>query len=227
MSSNPQYAVDIVLCVDVTGSMAPVIDTVREGALSFHEQLGDAMARKNTSIARLRIRVIAFRDFADKADNAIEQTGFLTIPEQSETFERFVRGLRAEDGGDAPESGLEALAMAVRSPWERGLEERRHVVVMFTDAPAHPLGTGRKASTYPAGIASSMEELAAQWGATSGQDAVMEYAAKRMLIFAPDEEPWNRIADEWNNVGFFPSQAGTGLEEWEMAEVINFIAGGL
>ena len=30
-----------------------------------------------------------------------------------------------------------ALALAVGSDWEKGLDRRRHVIVMFTDAPAH------------------------------------------------------------------------------------------
>ncbi len=97
------------------------------------------MAKKGKAISQLRLKVIAFRDFGDDASNAVEETGFLHLPSQARDFEDFVRGIDATGGGDIPESGLEALALAINSPWETGLDRRRHVIVMFTDAPAHPL----------------------------------------------------------------------------------------
>ena len=136
---NLRYAVDIVLCIDITMSMHPVLDGVKSSALSFHDKLTSVMAEKGKSISQLRVKVIAFRDFGDRADDAIEETGFLALPGQSDEYQAFVRRLEARGGGDAPESGLEALALAIRAPWERGLDRRRHVIVMFTDAPAHTL----------------------------------------------------------------------------------------
>lgn len=71
---NLQYAVDIVLCVDATASMFPVLDTVKSSALQFHERLNDVMAKKGKAISQLRLKVIAFRDFGDDPSDAIEQT---------------------------------------------------------------------------------------------------------------------------------------------------------
>jgi hypothetical protein len=226
---NLQYAVDIVMCIDATGSMNPVIGTVKESALQFHQRLNDVMARKGKEISQLRLRVIAFRDFGDDPSDAIEQTGFLRLPEQSAEFERFVRGLTATGGGDVPESGLEALALAVNSPWETGLDRRRHVIVMFTDAPAHPLGSvGVSTQTYPKDIPRSMDALFEQWGYARSQTAVMEQSAKRLVLFAPEEEPWQEaIGEEWDLTLHFPSRAGEGLEEFEMDEIIETIANSL
>ncbi len=64
---NLQYAVDIVLCVDATASMHPVLGSVKASALQFHDRLGDVMAKKGKSISQLRLKVIAFRDFDDTA----------------------------------------------------------------------------------------------------------------------------------------------------------------
>jgi hypothetical protein len=226
---NLKYAVDIVMCIDATGSMNPVLGTVKESALQFHQRLNEVMARKGKEISQLRVRVIAFRDFGDDPSDAIEMTGFLLLPEQAPEFERFVRGLIATGGGDVPESGLEALALAVNSPWEKGLDRRRHVVVMFTDAPAHPLGTvGTSAQTYPKGIPRSMDDLFEQWGYARSQTAVMEQSAKRLVLFAPEEEPWQEaIGEEWDLTLHFPSKAGEGLEEFEMDEIIETIANSL
>jgi len=228
-SGNLRYAVDIVLCIDTTMSMRPVLESVKSSALSFHERLSTVMAEKGKGISQLRVKVIAFRDYGDRADDAMEETDFLPLPGSAGAYEDFVRRLEPRGGGDAPESGLEALALAVRSPWEKGLDRRRHVVVVFTDAPAHPLRSPAAVSsgTYPQSIAASEDELFEEWGYQSSQSSVMENSAKRLLLFAPDEEPWRGIADNWNNTIFFPSQAGDGLDEWEMDEIIQTIVNSL
>jgi len=226
---NLQYAVDIVLCVDATLSMYPVLDDVKASALQFHDRLKHEMVKKGKAISQLRLKVIAFRDFGDNASDAIQQTDFLHLPSEAEHFEQFVRGIDASGGGDIPESGLEALALAINSPWEKGLDRRRHVIVMFTDAPAHALGTvGTSAASYPAGIPRTIDELFEQWGYSRSQTAVMEQSAKRLVLFAPNEGPWSDpIAEEWDLTLHFASKAGKGLEEFEMDEIIETIANSL
>ncbi|GGP45442.1 vWA domain-containing protein [Streptomyces melanogenes] len=243
------WAVDIVLCVDVTGSMAPVLNQVKEGALSFHGRLKTVMARRGMAVGRMRLRVIAFRDFGADRNHAIERTAFLDLPEQDAEFAEFIAGLRATGGGDVPESGLEALALAVRSPWSAETDDRRHIVVLFTDAPAHPLGkhtprrraakspsdrppwwsSRRKAATsaspsdydvYPR----TLDELHDQWGREGLDGALMDQSAKRLLIFAPEQQPWRDIAETWDKTLFVPSVAGTGLKEIALDEVISTIA---
>jgi hypothetical protein len=228
-NGNLKYAVDIVLCIDATSSMTHTLDQVKTSALTFHHQLAGVMEAKGRSISKLRIKVIAFRDFGDHPDDAIEETGFFDFPERTGDFERFVLGLEPVGGGDLPESGLEALALALGSPWEKGLDRRRHVVVLFTDAPAHPLGAPDQtcAPNYPKSVPRSMNDLFSRWGYAGSPGAVMENSAKRLLLFAPEEEPWTDIAEDWNNTLFFPSNAGDGLEEWEMEEIINTIANSL
>lgn len=251
--------VDIVLCIDVTGSMSPVLEKVKKGALSFHQRLESVMVKRDMAMGRLRLRVIAFRDFGADGDRSIERTPFLELPQQVVEFKDFVNALKATGGGDAPESGLEALALAVQSPWSR--EERggaeRHIVVMFTDAAAHPLGKhtpgwqraplasrtrswlGRRRGARDAGPASglvpvpgydgdvypcSLDELHGQWGRPGHDGAVMDQSAKRLLVFAPEAEPWRDLAETWDKTLFVPSRAGTGLEAIALDEVISTIA---
>lgn len=223
------YAVDIVLCIDTTESMKPTLDNVKNSALSFPGRLVKEMAAKGRGIRSLRLKVIAFRDFGDHADDALVEGKFLMIPSQLDEFERTVRALDPDGGGDFPESGLEALAVAMHSGWETGLDRRRHVIVIFTDAPAHRLGDPRqtRAHTYPPSVPGSLDALFTQWGHAQSRGSLMENSAKRLLIFAPEEYPWADIADDWNNTLFFPSAAGEGLEEWEMDEIIATIASSL
>jgi hypothetical protein len=205
--------------------MQPVINEVKTGAFSFHSRLNAIMRRKGKSISQTRIRVIAYRDFGDRSDDALQVTPFFKMPGQARTFESFVRSLSTFGGGDEPESGLEALSVAIDSEWERGLDLRRHVIVVFTDASAHPLGgPERMKPQYPPRVPETMGQLTERWGHPTSQTSMMENSAKRLLLFAPDFRPWNVIAEEWNNVIWFPSQAGLGLRELEMGEILDAIS---
>ena len=195
-------------------------------ALSFHKRLSNVI-EKGKEISQLRLRVIAFRDFGDFADDAIEQTDFLAAPAGGG-----IRDVRARAAGRRrrrlPRIGPRSARARDQLAWETGLDRRRHVIVMFTDAPAHPLGTaGARSQTYPAGIPRCMDELFEQWGSARSQAAVMDQSAKRLVLFAPEEEPWKEIGEEWNLTLHFPSKAGEGLEEFEMDEIIDTIANSL
>jgi len=97
------YAVDIVFVIDITGSMHPVIDQVREGALTFHDRLIEDMAAKGKYIDQLRLRAVAYRDFYDAPHDALVETPFFVLPEEEAAFGAFIRGLAADGGGDEPE----------------------------------------------------------------------------------------------------------------------------
>jgi hypothetical protein len=217
------YAVDIVFVIDITGSMNPVIDNVKNAALSFHDDLERVMAEKDKSISNLRVRVVAFRDFLDNEGDALRQSPFYSLPAERAQFDAFVRGLRAGGGGDAPESGLEGLGVALRSDWERGMDRRRHLIILFTDAPAHALEKSAHLQSIPAGTPRSMDQLFDAWEG-DGQTGGMEHSAKRLLLYAPDLDPWNTISEDWQNTLHFPSRAGEGLDDYTFDEILNQIA---
>ncbi|MCU1372338.1 MAG: von Willebrand factor type [Ilumatobacteraceae bacterium] len=221
---NLGYAVDIVFVIDITGSMTPVIDQVKAGALSFHDRLLDVMGAKDKYVSSLRLRVVAYRDYLDNPSDALFQTPFFQLPDERAGFDAYVQGLYADGGGDEPESGLEGLALALQSDWERGLDRRRHVVVLFTDASAHPLEAahGRHIPGYPA-IPATFDDLTDTWDDPQGM--VMEFSAKRLLMYAPDVYPWNVISASWDNVLHYPSTAGRGLNEVEFGQIVDAIAG--
>ena len=54
------YAVDIVFCIDVTGSMTPIIDAVKANALGFYDDVQANLTAKGKNVEQLRVRVIAF-----------------------------------------------------------------------------------------------------------------------------------------------------------------------
>ncbi len=210
------YNVDIVMCIDATGSMASIIDDVKKNALSFYQKFVDEMEAKSKSVQQLRIKVIAFRDYGVDSEAMVESK-FFVLDEESSEFHAFVNAIEASGGGDEPESSLEALALAMNSDWVRTGSVRRHVIIMYTDASALPLGEKRGEPNYPADIPADLSELREWW---EGQK--MEKRAKRLLVFAPDMEPWSDMVD-WSNAFHTASKAGAGCDDTDIQTCIHML----
>lgn len=213
----------MVFCIDATGSMGGVIDMVKNNAVNFYGDVTNAMALKNKTINKMRIRVIAFRDYLADGDDAMLVTDFFTLPEQVADFEKCVKSIEAFGGGDDPEDGLEALGYAIRSKWDTEGMKKRHVIVVWTDASTHMLGYGNKAPNYPQHMAKDFNELTTWWGDCQNKGFINQNA-KRLLLFAPNEPYWKNISDSWDNVIHFPSVAGEGLSELDYKQIIDSIS---
>ena len=205
MSQGLQYHIDIVFCIDCTGSMGPVIDLVKEKVRKFPTDLKDALAKKEKQVHELRIRVVAFRDL-DSDSDALEVSEFFMVEPSTDSgnFESFVSRLGASGGGDEPESGLEALAIAMGSDWTDHGDKQRHLIVMFTDASAHKLEDriGAIPSQFADVVPADIDGLTDNWD--GGQATKLKKTARQLIIFGPDAYPWNMISDGWNDVVFVP-----------------------
>jgi hypothetical protein len=218
--SGMEYAVDLVLCIDKTGSMSPVINNVKENARRLHDDLKLKLDEKHKTVSQLRVRVIAFGDiYADK-DQWLFASDFFKLPADAGSFKGFVDKIAAEGGGDEPENGLEAIALAIKSNWTAEGHRRRHVVVIWTDASAHRLEKRADTSSDLAGdLPKSIDDLKDLWdGQSIGQ------TAKRMVIFAPEAYPWSDIRMHWDQVWLLPTRAGEGMKEHEYDEILHVLA---
>ena len=218
--SQISYHVDITMCIDVTLSMQPVIDMVKENALNFDERLKAALTEKEKNVDKLRMKLIFFRDiYEDGLNDALMETDFIELPNEKETFREWLDTVTASGGGDLPETSLEALAAAMKSDWTREGDKRRHLIVMFTDDAAHPLEKSASfGGEYPEGMPKDFSELVEMW---EGQ--IMDDSAKRMLIFAPNKDPWPTIAETCDEVFMIESQAGKGLVDKHWDEILKGI----
>ena len=225
MGSNYRlkYNVDIAMCIDATGSMEPLIGKVRENAENFYADLMERMGSKGKAIDNVRVRVIAFRDYAsDGLENAMLASEFFNLPNQSREFHDTLAAITAQDGGDDPEDGLEALAFAIKSDWVKTGHKKRHIIIVWSDDATHPLGEGAKMDMkgYPPKMPRSFEELTDMWE----NPAIMDPSAKRLIIYAPDREHWGTISELWNQSIHFPSEAGNGLENVTYQSILDAIA---
>ena len=195
---NEDYHVDIVMCIDNTGSMRELLNMVKSNALRFHSDLKNYCAGKWQSINQIRVRVIAFGDFTD---SNYSDSGLLIIPDEQATFSSFVNSINITDGGDEPEDSFEALAMAMDTPWNKDDTRCRYIIIMYTDATPHELGYTSFSPRYPAGMPADYRALTAKWRSLNRQ-------ARRLVLFAPENPAgvdadfvgWSNIAADWDNV---------------------------
>ena len=214
------YAVDIVFCIDVTGSMTPILDAVKANALRFYDDVQHNLTAKGKNVDELRVRVIAFRDFVADGELALQESPFFGLPAEQAGFSDFVNGLLAQGGGDAPESGLEAVALAVNSPWTNRGDRRRQVVVVWTDQPAHPLDPSTLPAELRGRVPADFSALTDLWEDAQGP---LGASSKRLILFAPDGPGWSDISGVWENVVHHPSQAGGGLSEVDYGTIVDSI----
>lgn len=223
------YHVDIALVIDTTSSMSSVIDMVKSNALNFCADLSETMTRQQKQISSLRVSAISFKDFFGDGASSFEASPFFTLPQQSDQLSSFVNTFHASGGysssypygfdsskANPPESGLEAIAGAITQlPWGRAEGARRQIIVLWTDAYAHPLDA---CQNTPSWAPNNLQELTSLWGQN------MLASAKRLILFAPDVYPWTELSEEWDMVLHYPSTAGRGLVESDYNVIIQTIA---
>ncbi len=221
------YTVDMVFCIDATGSMEDttgsqkrIINIVKENALNFYNDFTKMMDGKSKHVRQLRVRIVAFRDYLADGENAMMMTDFFLLPQQKDIFESCINSITASGGGDIPEDGLEALSYAIRSDWTAEGTKKRQVIVVWTDAGTHDLGFGATSPYYPKGLPTSMAQLTDWWD----NEAYIHPNYRRLVIFAPDEPGWSYISQNWDNVIHFPSAAGNGLAERNYEDILNVLA---
>jgi hypothetical protein len=213
-----EFSVDLVLVIDVTGSMTPIINRVKDNALQFYEDIKVKMESIQKNIQSLRVKVIAYRDYYCDAV-PMQESEFFDLPTNAGLLRDFVGQLQADGGGDEPESGLEAISLAIDSDWKQG-NKARHVIVLWTDASAHPLEVPGKAkpSNYPASMPKDLNGLTSKWGQN------MKESAKRFILFAPDVAPWSMIGSDWENAIHHAAKAGEGLIDTDYNSILETIA---
>ncbi|MCR8917721.1 hypothetical protein [Bacteroides sp. ET225] len=203
--------VDVVMCMDVTGSMSGLINTVKKNALNFYDIFEKACVESNIILSSLNTQVIAFRDKNEDKDWLLKSDVY-AMPDDRELFSGFVNGLRATGGGDIPESGLEALDTAFsRDDWGKDDGYHRQVVILWTDA-SYLTGSSYTDLT--------LENVQLKWDSMP--------SGRRLVLFAPNGTQsnggsWSDL-DSWINVMHL-TDTSTGFENIDY--VIDNIIGEL
>lgn len=220
--------VDIVYCIDATQSMSPCISKTKETAIKLHTDIVKAFEGTARRLNDLRLKIIVFRDYSHDGEDAIRESNFFNLPDEMTACANYIENISVSGGGPIPESSLEALHLAMNSDWVKsgeGDSRRRHVIVLFTDAPAHKLDDYEYRSKaennplYPTDSPKTLDEFIDEWD----NPDIMDQRARRMILLAPDEEPWGELAESINQCQFACTQAGDGLSEVENNAILELI----
>ena len=197
---------DIVFLIDVSGSMAPCIDALRKNIEVFIDSLSAGDANNAAPVKDWRGRVIGYRD-AEHDRDWFQDHPFVR---DGVALKAQLANLRAEGGGDEPESLLDALyKVATMEATAKGAQsedpgrwryrsEAARVVVVFTDA------SFKETLVVPEAKGGSLQDVA---------NVVM---ANRIILslFAPNFEGYDRLSQidksEWEVVeyeGLSPQEA--------------------
>ncbi len=225
--------IDIIFCIDGTGSMVPCIDRVRANAKKFYMDFVDSMTREfNSTVDELNVKVIVFRDYgADSYDMAMAQSDWFDLTAgDTDLYEKYLDSIVADGGGDLPENGLEALFKAMTADWKSLGPNDRQVIIMFTDADAKEIGT--TTITRPDG---SVEDMVDEVGlentwmgnfpAFLPQDAQkLRERGKRLVIYAPSGTKYETLTGKLNRSVFIPTEMNKGMKEIDFSDVIKVLA---
>ena len=189
-----KYHLDVVFCIDKTGGMLRYSDIIKEIVSSLPERFEEYFSLVDKPIEVLRAKIIAFGDYAMDEEPMME-SDFFVLPDQTEEFNTFLDSIVFYGGGDLSENGFEALATAIKSDWTTGGDRQRHIIMMFSDGSALPLGERADCPNYPKDLPKNMDELSAWWHGTdeSFKGTFLPRSARFLGFLVDDGFSWNQL----------------------------------
>ena len=129
-SGNKLNVIEIMLVVDVTGSMSDEIDFLKA-------ELADVVNRiaANDSETVIKLAMLFYRDTDDEIPFKYYDFTDVTTPTGLAAQQAALNDQRAIGGGDYPEAVDDALDMAVNKQWSTGATTK--MIFHVLDAPAH------------------------------------------------------------------------------------------
>jgi len=212
---------DIVFVVDITGSMAPCIDALRQNIETFVNSLNSGDANNAAPVKDWRAKVVGYRDIETSESEGlpwIVDNQFVRDPSE---LKAQLAALDANGGGDEAESLLDTLykvaTMEATPKGSQSLEpgkwryrsDAARVVVVFTDA------SFKETMSIPEAKGGSLQDVA---------NIVM---ANRIIlsVFAPNFEGYDRLSQidksEWEVVEFEGLNAQEALQKFT-SDPVNF-----
>jgi hypothetical protein len=117
---------DVVFVFDSTGSMQPLINEVKENIRMMTELL--------SSVTReTRVGLLTYRDTADFDSSYV--TRYVAFTNRTAPLEKWIRGIQAGGGGDAPEAVLSAIEKTLSV--YRWRQRVKRIITLIGDAPPH------------------------------------------------------------------------------------------
>ena len=212
---------DLVFLVDVTGSMSTCIDALRKNIEAFIDSLSRGDENNAAPVRDWRGKVVGYRDIESADSEGVQWIVDNPFVRDAGALKAQLAALKAEGGGDEPESLLDALyQVATMEAVPKGTQgedatkwryrsDAARVVIVFTDA------SFKETMSLPAAKGGSLQDVA---------NVVM---ANRIILslFAPNFEGYDRLSQidksEWEVVEYEGLSAQEALQKYT-ADAANF-----
>lgn len=174
--------VDIVFVMDVTESMQPYIDAVKQNMIAFARDL-------QANNRDYRLGLVTFEDYVVSKYPDCNCSYRDKLTSDVNEFITWVGSLHAGGGGDIPEDQLDGLAYASTLPFR---PDAQAILILVTDAPCHVKGDGPdregdeayRRHTDPS--ADVTEQTGATVAATLEKNGITLYAVVPPPFIAPE-----------------------------------------
>jgi len=212
---------DIVFVVDISGSMAPCIDALRKNIEAFIDSLSHGDGNSVAPVRDWRGKVVGYRDIESAESEGLPWVVDNAFVRDVSALKAQLAALKAEGGGDEPESLLDTLFKVASMPatpkgaqteeadkW-RYRSDAARVVIVFTDA------SFKETMSLPEAKGGSLQDVA---------NVVM---ANRIILslFAPNFEGYDRLSQidksEWETVEFEGLSPQEALKKFT-SDPVNF-----
>lgn len=194
--SSTKHPVDIVFAIDITGSMQPNINAIKNSVVRFAREL-------ESRSWGARFAAVGFRDSVDSV------VDFTDADSLARTMDRW----NASSGGDEQEFSQGGIAKALdmlvedvsRTP---GREKADKIVVMVTDNPGFNFQTGRKADFSTNALEQKFQQAAMSLPRLKFYHSTP--SSKRLRLAVSAQEQYNNVI---NNTGVVGSHLNYPLSE--------------
>jgi Mg-chelatase subunit ChlD len=194
-------AVEIVFCLDATGSMSGLIETAKEKIWSIVSEMA-----QSSEVTHLKLGMVFYRDRGDKY---ITKPISLTTDLDS-VYTEFL-AIKADGGGDTPESVNQALNEAVSNmDWSEGSTTYKTIFVIG-DCPPHmdyandvkysvsckkAAGMGIRINTIKLGnsCTGAIEHFQAMSECSNGEFLQLDQNAKDYIVSTPYDKEINEVS---------------------------------
>jgi len=219
-------ALDVVFVIDDTQSMKPAIALIKKLLLNFHQDVQKVLLK----LKSFRVKFVYFRDYAE-GPHAIRESRFFSLPDEVTFYQAFVKKMIALSEGDESENGLEALYTGLFSHWSRQYEIVKHLCIVLTDAPAHPIHgpySRRDFPGYPQHIPQSLTQFDLLWQfGYQHDDGTGLLPTASLILFTPQKDSsWLPIIN-WERVTHIPVKPNQSFKEFTLEQIRDDIINAL
>lgn len=210
------YILDIVMCIDATGSMQNTLNSVQQSAATFDSQLRSELGLEaNDPRFKIRVRPIYFRDWKDTQyhdyypayyrDGLIMANDFFDLDDSGDAtaFQSFLNSEYATGGFDYPEASGACMNEGMRSNWydvenQTDFPEDENltvfpIIVVWTDNSIQQLWRTKNymSPTQP----TTYSSFEAQWN----NPAIIPQDPKLLVLFGPQNYSGWSTVKYWDN----------------------------